>query len=197
DPAGELSFAPALVNRIDRNTRGIVIAAKTAAALRILNEKLKNRELRKYYLCAVHGLPKQGEPLRDDWRQLHCYLLKNEAKNTARIFQNPCAGAKECFTNYRVAAQKNGLSLLEIELLTGRTHQIRAQFAAIGHALVGDGKYAPRALYQKCGYTSQLLCSHRLVFDFLTPADELEYLNQLDIRVKNIQFTENLFHLKY
>ncbi|MCL2106807.1 MAG: RluA family pseudouridine synthase [Oscillospiraceae bacterium] len=195
DPEKENAFAPALVNRIDRNTRGIVIAAKTAQALRVRGEKMKRRELRKLYLCAAHGRPEQGEPVPGpgDWRLLRHWLRKDEGRALVRVFDQPVPGAKESLTKYRVLAEHGGLSLLEAELLTGRTHQIRAQLAAIGHALVGDGKYAPRAQYQASGRKQQCLCSHRLAFAFDTPAEELEYLNGLDVSVPDVPFIGELF----
>ena len=186
DPARENAFAPALVNRIDRNTQGIVVAAKTACALRILNEKMKNRELRKFYLCAVHGVPTAGEPQPDGWLLLRGWLAKDEGKRLVRVYDKPVPGAKESMTKYRVA-EPGALSIVEVELLTGRTHQIRAQMASIGHALAGDGKYAPRAQYQadcKRGLKRQCLCSHRLVFEFGGA--------QLDVRVKDVGFLNNL-----
>jgi len=194
DPAKENAFAPALVNRIDRNTQGIVIAAKTAAALRILNEKMKNRELRKFYLCAVHGVPTQGEKQADGWLLLRGWLAKDENKSLVHVYDKPRDGAKECLTKYRVV-KAGELSILEIELLTGRTHQIRAQMAAAGHALAGDGKYAPRAQYQadlKRGLKRQCLCSHRIVFDFASDAGGLEGLRGLDVSVKSAAFLNYL-----
>lgn len=183
-PDEETSFTPALVNRIDRNTAGIVIAAKTAAALRILNQKMKDRELHKYYLCVVHGeLEKKSGTLLG-------YLIKDEKKNKVTVYTKMREGAKTIKTKYNVLKSHNGLSLVEIELLTGRTHQIRAHFASIGHPLLGDGKYGTNALNKKTGYKKQCLCSYKLTFDFTTDAEELSYLNGKSFEIKDIWFKD-------
>lgn len=184
DPDDESSFTPALVNRIDRNTAGIVIAAKTAAALRILNQKMKDRELHKYYLCVVHGKlePKSGT--------LTGYLVKNETKNKVFVYDTMRDGAKSIKTKYNVLKYRQDMSLVEIELLTGRTHQIRAHFASIGHPLLGDGKYGSNALNKKSGLKKQCLCSYKLEFDFTTDAGELEYLNGKSFEIKDVWFRD-------
>ena len=172
DPEKENSFAPALCNRIDRNTGGIVIAAKNAQTLRIMNEKIKNRELSKKYLAAVHGTFEEKEGV------LKGYLIKDSKTNTVKVFKTqPKNGeAKKIITGYRVVAEKNGLSLLEVDLITGRTHQIRAHMAFIGHSLVGDGKYGVNRQDKREGYKYQALCSYKLRFSFKGDATALDYL---------------------
>lgn len=190
-PDDEASFVPALVNRIDRNTSGIVIAAKTAEALRILNQKMKDRELHKYYLCVVHGTLKEKEGLLEGW------LWKDESKNKVFIHskkKNP--DDKAIRTQYRVLREGNGLSLLEVDLLTGRTHQIRAHLASIGHPLLGDGKYGTNAQNKQSGLKKQCLCSYKLQFDFSTDAGTLNYLNGKTFEIKDVWFRTEFETLK-
>lgn len=181
-PDEESSFTPALVNRIDRNTSGIVICAKTAEALRILNQKMKDRELHKLYLCIVHG------KLKKDSDILEGYLVKDEKKNKVFVSKKSSDESKYIKTKYRVLGYKDGLSLLEVDLLTGRTHQIRAHMASIGHPLLGDGKYGTNELNKKLGYKKQCLCSYKLIFDFTTDAGELSYLNKKEFTIDDVWF---------
>lgn len=170
-PEDEQSFAPALCNRIDRNTGGIVIAAKNAEALRVMNEKIKNDELSKFYLAAVHGrLPKKADRLTG-------YLRKDSANNIVDVSDTPRAGYKEIITKYRVMEEKGELSLVEVELVTGRTHQIRAHMSHIGHPLLGDGKYGINRDDKRQGYKFQALYAYRLEFRFKNKGTVLDYLD--------------------
>lgn len=186
-PREENAFAPALCNRIDRNTGGIVIAAKNAEALRIINEKIKEREIEKYYLCVVRGRPKPAEG------QLRGYIFKDAAKNRVYVRRKPEPGAKEALTYYRTLASQGGLSLVECRLGTGRTHQIRAQMAAAGTPLLGDGKYGSDRENKKLGEDGQLLYSYRLEFAFRTNAGALNYLNGRSFSVSRVDFAEKYF----
>lgn len=164
-PAQEQSFAPALCNRIDRNTAGIVIAAKNAQSLRCMDEIIRSHQIEKYYLCAVHGTlhPQTGE--------LRGYLRKNAAANLVSVFDHPLpdGSAKLSRTVYHTLAQNDGLSLVLVRLITGRTHQIRAQFAHAGHPLLGDGKYAVNREDRLRGYTAQAL--YAVMLRFCIPKD--------------------------
>ena len=170
DPEEEHSFAPALCNRIDRNTGGIVIAAKNAEALREMNERIREDQLRKTYLCAVHGVPARKSAT------LKGYLWKDSDKNMVDVSDTPKRGYKEIITKYRVLAQRDGNALLEVELVTGRTHQIRAHMSHIGHPLLGDGKYGINRAERERGYKFQALYAYRLAFKKTEGNGALKYL---------------------
>lgn len=187
DPEQENNFRPALANRIDRNTGGIVIAAKNAEALRILCDKIKSREIDKRYIAVVHGVPKQKTAT------LEGYLEKNEQKNKVYLCREKTDDNRSIRTRYRVLDSRDGLSLLEVELLTGRTHQIRAHMASVGHPLLGDGKYGRLAADKKLGFNKQALYSYKLTFEFTTDAGVLEYLNGKTFTVPKVWFADQLF----
>ena len=186
-PKEENAFAPALCNRIDRNTGGIVIAAKNAEALRILNDKIRDREIEKYYLCAVQGRP------RPPAGRLENYLFKDAKKNQVFVKNRPEPGAKTAVTEYRLLKSKGKLSLVECRLLTGRTHQIRAQMAYAGWPLLGDGKYGSERFNKAFGEKGQALYSYRLEFAFPTDAGILNYLRGRQFRVQQVDFAEKYF----
>lgn len=195
DPAKENSFAPSLVNRIDRNTSGIVIAAKNAQALNILNQKMKSREISKSYICIVSGImDKKSDTLKG-------YLQKNHEQNKVYIKNSKSINddSKTIITKYKVIDSSKNFSLLEVDLLTGRTHQIRAHLASIDHAILGDGKYGKNTVNRLTGYKYQALCSYKLKFDFKTDASILNYLKdkKFEIELGSVWFVkdfyENLF----
>ena len=184
-PREEHSFAPALCNRIDRNTGGIVIAAKNAEALRIMNQKIKDREMDKRYLAVIHGTMK---PLDGE---LKGYIFKDAKKNRVYVTKTPQPGAKTSVTRYKTLEKRGELSLVECELITGRTHQIRAQFSFAGHPLLGDGKYGK--LDKKYDRKYQALYSYKLTFDFKTDGGILNHLNGKTFTVKDVDFAEEYF----
>ena len=187
NPKWENAFAPPLCNRIDRNTGGIVIAAKNAETLRIINEKIKNHELEKSYLCVTVGRPRPAEG------RVEGFLRKDEAKKEVTFFDHPIPGGKTAVTLYRTLESRGELSLVECRLLTGRTHQIRVSMAHLGCPLLGDGKYGRGDVNRRYGETRQALYSYKLRFAFSSPAGLLDYLQNRTFCVEAVPFRDKYF----
>lgn len=185
NPEDSNTFSPSLANRIDRNTGGIVIAAKNAEALRILNDKIKSREIEKYYLTVVHGKMEKESDI------LTAYLSKDTKKNKVTVFDSEKENTKKIVTKYTVLDYKNDKSLLEIDLKTGRTHQIRAHLSHIGHPLLNDGKYG-----REQGRFRQALYSYKLVFN-MKDAGILDYLNGREFIIKDCEIIKNFEENNY
>lgn len=187
NPRKENSFTPALCNRIDRNTGGIVLAAKNAQTLRVVNEKIRQREIGKYYLCLTLGRPKPAEGT------IRCFLRKDEVKKTVAVYHRPVSGGKTAVTHYKTLESRGELSLVEVSLETGRTHQIRASFADLGCPLLGDGKYGCGEINRRYGETRQALWAYRVSFDLPTDAGCLSYLRGQSFAVSDVPFCKKYF----
>lgn len=184
-PENENSFAPALCNRIDRNTSGLVIAAKNAEALKEMNGIIRDRLIDKRYLAVVHGVPSPAEG------RISGYINKNSQTNTVTVKNSRTSAAdKTAITDYRTIDinRSENISLLEIKLITGRTHQIRAHMASIGHPLLGDGKYAINQADRRKGYKHQALCSYSLTFTLKGYNGSLKYLSGLKLNAADPYF---------
>lgn len=166
-------------HRLDRNTSGLVLFAKNSESLAILLDKFKSHEIEKHYVCIAVGL----FPKKEDC--LTAYLFKDAKKSTVYILDTPKKGYVRIVTGYRVLkqAKEKSLSLLDIHLQTGRTHQIRAHLAHIGHPILGDGKYGIGEVNRKWKQKAQALCAYRLQFVFSTPSGKLDYLNGKKIQL--------------
>lgn len=176
-------------HRLDRNTTGLVLLAKNEKALNILLDKFKNREIEKHYRALVYGIPCKKEDT------LTAYLFKDAKKSLVYISDIPKKGYEKIITSYKVISSnsKNNTSFLDVNLHTGKTHQIRAHLAHIGYPIIGDGKYGDREINKKFKYKYQQLCSCSLKFCFKTDAGILNYLNN-----KNVPMgTENIGTFDY
>ena len=185
-PETESSFAPALCSRLDRNTCGLVTAAKNAAALRDLNEAIRSGRIHKIYHCITTSPPPKDSDV------ITAYHQKDESRNLVKISDSPLDGYKPIKTGYRVIEQRGKLTLAEITLYTGRTHQIRAHMTHIGAPVLGDGKYGNIAANKRYGVFRQALCAYSLLFD-LPEESQFSYLNKLIITDNTPDFEKRFF----
>jgi len=170
-PENESSFSPALCNRIDTNTSGLVIGAKNAEALRDMNEQIRNHNVYKYYLCRTENIPKEKSAY------VNAYIIKEETQNKSYITDT----GKEISMEYKVIEENNGTALCEVLLHTGKSHQIRAYFSSIGCPLVGDTKYGAKSR------GGQALCAYRIRFGFPEEYEGiLSYLKDTQIKLEGI-----------
>ncbi len=186
-PETENTFAPALAHRLDRNTAGLVLLAKTAEALRVLNAKIRDREIEKMYLCVALGTPHPPAGLLRD-----TLLRDRDSKLVSRVPAGT-PGGKTALTEYRTLETRGALSLVECRLLTGRTHQIRVQMAGFGHPLLGDGKYGDYETNRRLRHKHQALLAYKLTFAFTTPAGAMAYLNGKTLSVDTADFRQRFF----
>ncbi len=173
-------FGPdvALCHRLDRNTSGLIIAAKNQPSLDILLQKIKDKEIEKYYQCIVLGQMEKNQ------EELIAYHDKNEQISRVFISDVKTLGSQKIITRYKVIDTFQDTSLLEVELITGKTHQIRAHLAHVGHPIIGDGKYGTNIINKQYSAKCQLLCAYKLVFNFSTTAHHLNYLNNKSFEIK-------------
>ena len=187
-------FKPQPCHRIDRNTTGLVMFAKNEKALEILLEKFKNHEIEKHYLALVYGIPNKKE------ERLEAYLFKDNKKAYVYISDTLKKGYQKIITSYKILEMReDNTALLDVEIETGRTHQIRAHLSHIGYPIIGDGKYGKNEINKQFGKKYQMLCSYKLKFDFQSESGILSYLrrkNKLEklkyYKRKMIYFTLNV-----
>lgn len=166
-------------HRLDRNTTGLVLFAKNEEALNILLKKFRNKEIEKHYLAKVYGIPQKNS------QYLTAYLFKDNKKSMVYISDTPKTGYVKIETSYTLLEKNKteNYSILDVELHTGKTHQIRAHLAHIGLPIIGDGKYGINEINKKFGYKTQQLSSYILTFNFKSDAEFLNYLNGKKIKL--------------
>ena len=179
DPHAEKRFAPALCNRLDRGTEGLVLAAKSYAALRDLNAIIRDDMMKKEYLTITVGAPPQG--------RFVAWLQHSEKNNKVRIHARESEGYKQIITEVTVIRQARPFALCRIGLITGRTHQIRAHLAYLGHPVLGDIKYGNRKMNERTGTRTQALCAVRISFLDIPEENTLHYLSGKVIKLKEPQ----------
>ena len=177
DPHAEKRFAPALCNRLDRGTEGLVLAAKSYTALRDLNTIIRDDLMKKEYLTITVGAPPQG--------RFVAWLQHSEKNNKVRIHARESEGCKQIITEVTVIRQAGPFALCRIGLITGRTHQIRAHLAYLGHPVLGDIKYGNRKMNERSGLKTQALCAQRLTFGRIPEENTLHYLSGKVIKLND------------
>lgn len=171
-PRLEKTFTPSICNRLDRNTSGIIIGAKNYQSLKGMNEAIKGTFVRKFYKTIVKGI------VAKDFKA-EAFLSKDEDRNMVEVSKGDADGFKRIETHVRVLESSSGYSFLEIELITGRTHQIRGHLSSLGYPVIGDRKYGSPAINKKFkleyNLENQWLHGYKIEFNGLT--ENLEYLN--------------------
>lgn len=178
------NFKPMPCHRLDRNTTGLILYAKNEQALNILLDKFKKHEIEKHYLTVVYGIPDFN------YKKSECYLFKDSKKSIVYISNTPKKGYTKIITSFSVLKKNdNNTSVLDVELKTGKTHQIRAHLAHLGYPIIGDGKYGKNSINKMFNKKHQMLCSYILKFNFITDSGILNYLNSKQICLCSVDIT--------
>ena len=176
------AFNYAVINRLDFNTSGLVVVGKNSTAIKELNKLSIDKKIQKTYLCGVTGYFFSPSEI------LTAYLLKDTTQSKVRISDVEIPNSQKIMTKYTVLQEIGNMSLLEIELHTGKTHQIRAHLSQVGHPLLGDPLYGFPSVNTKVGLKTQALCAYRLHFHAIEESNILHYLNNKDFKTTHIPF---------